>query len=63
MFQIVHFQKILEIQCLNKIKLTAPLYILLAICIKILAVTLFIDEMENLYDDIFVLVCRTQVSW
>ena len=30
MFQIVHFQKILEGQCLNKIRLTAPLYILLA---------------------------------
>ena len=29
MFQIVHFQKILEGQCLNKIRLTAPLYILL----------------------------------
>ena len=29
MFQIVHFQKILEGQCLNKISLTAPLYILL----------------------------------
>ena len=30
MFQIVHFQKILEGQCLNKNRLTAPLYILLA---------------------------------
>ena len=30
MFQIVHFQKILEGQCLNSIMLTAPLYILLA---------------------------------
>ena len=29
MFQIVHFQKILEGQCLNKNRLTAPLYILL----------------------------------
>ena len=29
MFQIVHFQKILEGQCLNSIRLTAPLYILL----------------------------------
>ena len=29
MFQIVHFQKILEGQCLNKNRLTTPLYILL----------------------------------
>ena len=29
MFQIVHFQKILEGQCLNIIRLSAPLYILL----------------------------------
>ena len=29
MFQIVHFQKILQGQCLNKNRLTAPLYILL----------------------------------
>ena len=29
MFQIIHFQKILEGQCLNKNGLTAPLYILL----------------------------------
>ena len=31
MFQIVHFQKLLDGQCLNRIRLTAPLYILLAI--------------------------------
>ena len=31
MFQIVHFQKLLEGQCLNRIKLTAPLYILLGL--------------------------------
>ena len=31
MFQIVHFQKILEVQCLNSIRLTAPLYILLGL--------------------------------
>ena len=31
MFQIVHFQKILEGECLNKNRLTAPLYILLDI--------------------------------
>ena len=30
MFQIEHYQKILEGQCLNSIRLTAPLYILLA---------------------------------
>ena len=29
MFQIVHFQKILEGHCLNKSRLTAPLYIFL----------------------------------
>ena len=29
MFQIEHYQKILEEQCLNSIRLTAPLYILL----------------------------------
>ena len=31
MFQIVQFQKILEGQCLNKNRLTAPLYNLLAL--------------------------------
>ena len=30
MFQIVHFQKILEGQCLNRKRLATPLYILLA---------------------------------
>ena len=31
MFQIIHFHRILEGQCLNKNGLTAPLYILLGI--------------------------------
>ena len=33
MFQILHFQKILEGQCLYRIRLTAPLYILLGLCL------------------------------
>ena len=34
MFQIVHFQMILEGQCLNIKRLTAPLYILLGFYLK-----------------------------
>ena len=33
MFQIEHYQKILEGQCLKSIRLTAPLYILLELCL------------------------------
>ena len=36
MFQIVQFQKILEGQCLNKNRLTSPLYILFGRCTSVM---------------------------
>ena len=44
MFQIVHLQKILEGQCLNKNRLTTPLYILLDV--DALVDNLFIDKLQ-----------------